>query len=79
MPQPKSHYEAHYQSISIRTIDGSTVNGRVNIGRKDRVSDLFTKDDSPFIVVVDVFEKDAAGKTRFINKEHIVWVEPEEL
>ena len=71
-------YTPEYQSITVRTTDGSTINGKVNIADMDRVSDLFTKNDTPFIVMVDVMLKDAQGKTRFVNKDHIVWVEPEE-
>lgn len=31
----------------------------------------------PFVVVVEATYGDVRGKTLFINKEHIVWVEPE--
>jgi len=74
----ENNYTPEYRSITVRTTDGSTINGKVNIAKNDRVSDLFTKSDTPFIVMVDVMLKDAQGKTRFVNKDHIVWVEPEE-
>ena len=74
-----SSYQTEYKSITVRTIDGSTINGKVNISPDQRVSDLFTMNDRPFIVMVDVILKDAVGKTRFINKNHIVWVEPDDL
>lgn len=67
-----------YRTITVRTSDGSTIQGKLNIGGKDRVSDIFTSDEKPFIVMVDVFLRDGQGKVLFINKEHIVWVEPEE-
>lgn len=72
-------YATEYRSITVRTTDGSTINGKVNISPDQRVSELFTRRDVSFIVMVDVALKDAAGKTRFINKDHIVWVEPEDL
>lgn len=72
-------YQTEYKSITVRTIDGSTINGKVNISPDQRVSDLFTQGDKSFIVMVDVVLKDAVGKTRFINKNHIVWVEPDDL
>jgi hypothetical protein len=68
--------ETKYRSISIRTIDGSTLDGKVNIAESNRVSDLFIGGKAKFIVMVDVSFKDGHGKTMFINKEHIVWVEP---
>ena len=79
MSDQDSSFSTEYRSITIRTTDGSTINGKVNISPEQRVSDLFTQGDKPFIVMVDVVLKDAVGKTRFINKDHIVWVEPEDL
>ena len=73
-----SHPEPVYKKITIKTTDGATIQGRVNLTSKERVSDLFTKSKSPFIVLVDAFLKERQGKTLFVNKEHIVWVEPEE-
>jgi hypothetical protein len=72
-------YQTEYRSITIRTTDGSTLNGQVNISPDQRVSDLFTRSDKMFIVMVGVTSTDTQGKTRFINKDHIVWVEPEEF
>ena len=72
-------YNTEYRFITVRTTDGSTINGKVNISPDQRVSDLFTRRELPFIVMVDVALKDAVGKTRFINKDHIVWVEPEDI
>lgn len=77
MPTKEGGYNPQYKLITVRTSDGSTINGKVNIAAKERVSDLFTKSDTPFIVMVDVVLKDAQGKIRFVNKDHIVWVEPE--
>lgn len=71
-------YSTTYKTITVRTIDGSTFNGKVNISPDQRVSDLFTKSGRSFIVMVDVTSIDTSGKTRFINKNHIVWVEPED-
>jgi len=79
MNDPDNSYETKYKSITIRTTDGSTINGKVNISPDQRVSDLFAQRDKQFIVMVDVVLKDAVGKTRFINKNHIVWVEPDDL
>jgi len=71
-------YKREYRKVTIRTIDGSTILGKVNIGIKDRVSDVFTEADNPFIVLFDVEHKDIAEKVLFVNKNNIVWVEPED-
>ena len=79
MEENKDTYQTEYRSITIRTTDGSTLNGKVNISPDQRVSDLFIRADKSFIVMVDVTSMDAQGKIRFINKDHIVWVEPDEI
>jgi hypothetical protein len=74
----KNYFAADYRKITIKTIDGGIIMGRINLASKQRVSDIFTKSDTPFIVIVDAISKDVEGKTLFVNKEHIIWVEPEE-
>ena len=76
MEESKDAFKKEYRDITIRTSDGSTLLGRINIGIKERVSDLFTKTDNPFIVLFDAEHKDGTGKVLFVNKNNIVWVEP---
>lgn len=78
MEESHDAYKREYRKVTIRTIDGSTILGKVNIGIKDRVSDIFTKTDNPFIVLFDVEHKDISGKVLFVNRNNIVWVEPED-
>jgi glucose/arabinose dehydrogenase len=78
LEQSKDVYKKEYRAVRIKTTDGVTLEGRVNIGIKARVADLFTKTDDPFIVLSDV-ERKGGGKTvLFVNKNNIVWVEPED-
>ena len=72
------YQNAEYRSITIKTTDGSTIHGKVNLANKQRVSDLFTKATTQFLIMVEVMSKESKGKVMFINKEHIVWAEPEE-
>ena len=76
--KPSKAYKTEMRAIVIRTPDGSTIRGKVNLGVKERVSDLFTKSDSGFVIVTDATLKEGTGKTLFVNKSHIVWVEPED-
>ncbi len=69
---------AGYKAITVKTTDGLTIHGKVNLSSEQRVSDIFTKSESPFVVMVDVLLREGEGKTLFINKDHIVWVEPED-
>lgn len=78
MEQFGDGFKQETKTITIRTIDGSTLIGKVNLGIKERVSDLFTKTENPFIVLFDAEHRDATGKVFFVNKSSIVWVEPNE-
>ena len=73
-----NYQSAEYRLITIKTSDGTTIHGKVNLAYKQRVSDLFTKCSSPFLIMVDVMSKESKNKVMFVNKEHIVWAEPEE-
>ncbi|MDQ1330647.1 MAG: hypothetical protein QG578_912 [Thermodesulfobacteriota bacterium] len=67
-----------YRKITVKTSDGSTIQGKVNVDANQRVSDLFTKSEAPFIVMIDVSYRDGVGKILFVNKRHIIWIEPED-
>ena len=64
--------------VTIRTLDGSVLQGKINLGLKKRVSDVFTKSTEPFIVLFDAAYTGGSGKVFVVNKAHIVWIEPEE-
>lgn len=79
MEKNAEDYQVEYKNITLKTTDGSTIYGQINIGENKRVSDIFTSNKSLFVVMVDVSYKENVGKTIFINKRHIVWAEPDEL
>jgi hypothetical protein len=73
--------------IRLRLVDGTLVNGQVNIKRSrgyDRLSDLVADYREPFLVVHNVtvhhgsIDNPVRHKTLFINKDHIIWAEPDE-
>ncbi len=78
LEQTRDVYKKEYREIRIKTTDGDTLKGKVNIGLKARVADLFTRTDDPFIVLSDVESGHGKKRVLFVNKNNIVWVEPEE-
>lgn len=74
----KKGKKTDYRTVTIRTIDGATIHGKVNVSSKERVSEIFTSRDELFVILVNVTYSDHMNKTLFINKNHIVWVEPED-
>ncbi len=73
--------------IRLRLVDGTQVNGQININREqdyDRLSDLIANDRDPFLILYNVMvhhgtiDNPIRHKTLFINKDHILWAEPDE-
>ena len=67
-----------YRTVTVRVSNGSTIQGKVNIAGRERVSDIFTRSDPPFIVLVDAMVREGYSKILFLNKRHIIWAEPED-
>jgi hypothetical protein len=65
--------------VNVKTSDGSVIHGSINLGFENRVSDIFVRSESPFIVLFDTtVPGERPGKVLVLNKKHIVWVEPED-
>jgi hypothetical protein len=71
-------FEVREYKCTIHMLDGNTITGKVNICALNRLSEVFTKDPSPFVVIYDATEGDGSRKkTFFLSKSAIAWVEPE--
>ncbi|HAY40379.1 MAG TPA: hypothetical protein DCY53_14260 [Desulfobacteraceae bacterium] len=68
-------YVVDERTVKIVTIDGTQINGLVNKKGLERTSDMFTKDDSPFIIVYKVSAKGHENKVLAVNKNQIIWAE----
>ncbi len=70
------------RTVTIKLVDGSLVNGKINLHRSDvdigRVSDLFTKVKDPFIVIFDATAEGKTGRVLILNKRNIIWIAPED-
>lgn len=64
-------------NVTIRTVDGSMIRGKINLGENERISDVMVKGESPYLVVFDAATANTEGKVFVVNKRHIIWVEPE--
>ena len=63
-------------SVKIRTSDGGIIIGDVNLlagEGVDRLSELFTKESEPFIVVFNAMQQGKSGQSFVVNKNHIIW------
>lgn len=70
------------RQVTMKLIDGSLLRGQVNLFYEEivlnRVSDLFTRNKDPFIVVFGVKLEDTSSQVVIVNKENIIWIAPEE-
>jgi hypothetical protein len=70
------------RKVSIKMVDGSLVQGKVNVFRDEdtvqRVSDIFTKLADPFVVVFEATAEGKSGRVLILNKRNIAWVSPED-
>jgi hypothetical protein len=65
-------------NISLRTVDGSVIRGKINLQDKERVSDALVGGESPYLIIFDASTSSVEGKVFIVNKQHIIWVEPED-
>jgi hypothetical protein len=70
------------RKVTIKMVDGSLVQGKVNLLNSEsvaqRVSDIFTKLLDPFVVVFDATAEGKGGRVLILNKRNIAWVSPED-
>ena len=84
--KPKS-FNIRERIVRLKLIDGTLVNGQVNVAHEpgyDRLSDLVRETEDSFLVLFNVTlygrenENPVKHKTLFVNKTHILWIEPDE-
>lgn len=79
--------EMDIRSIRIKLVDGTKMNGQININREpghDRLSDLIDANTNSFLVVFnatlynDKVDKPVKHRTIFVNKDHVLWATPDD-
>jgi hypothetical protein len=64
-----------YVKLLVKKSDNEIIIGYVNLGMKNRISDL-VNDSKPFIVLVNAQSGKSENKTFIINKQCILHIEP---
>ena len=70
----KAPYRPAYKEVTVKMVDGSIIEGKINIAGKQRVSEMFTANDAPFVTIVEVISTSGVSGNIIVNKQHIVWV-----
>ena len=70
------------RTVTLKLTDGSLVRGQVNLYHEEmvlnRVSDLFTRDKDPFLVVFGALMEGLTNQVLIVNKQNIIWIAPED-
>jgi|GEM_PF-2387795 len=64
------------ERVVVKCVDGTVINGETNLGRSRRISEVFTKGDSRFVIIFNANIQGYTGDVVFVNREHIVWAMP---
>ncbi len=84
--KPRS-YKIRERIVRLKLVDGTLINGQVNVAHDpgyNRLSDLVREPEVSFLVLFNVTlygretENSVKHKTLFVNKTHILWIEPDE-
>jgi len=67
-----------FRSVVVKIKDGTTITGKLNIGDFPRVSDFFKNSPDQYFVLSDAEHRGTSGKVVIINKNEIMWAEPED-
>lgn len=70
------------REVSIKLVDGSLIKGNVNLHHDEhmiqRVSEIFTQINDPFLVIYGATFEGKTDRVLIINKRNIVWAAPED-
>jgi D-alanine-D-alanine ligase-like ATP-grasp enzyme len=79
-----SSLEIEARKVTIKLVDGSVVKGKINLHKhKDemiipRMSEIFTKQEDPFVVVFEATFEGGSDRVLIINKHNIILVSPDD-
>ena len=70
-------HEVKEYECYVHMFDGRTIIGNINISPLERLSDVFTQNQAPFVIVYNATIGDGPrGRTFILNKSGISWIEP---
>jgi hypothetical protein len=70
--------EVNARNVSVMLVNGTLIKGKTNMGNARRLSDFINRADGHFMVFFDVSLEGQEHDVVFINRDHIVWIKPDE-
>lgn len=69
-------FSTKYVGVTIKLIEGTILDGKINILPHKRLSDFINSRDKSFVIVIEGSSLEIKNKTVFINKNKVAWIEP---
>ena len=67
-----------FKTVKVKLKDGTIIVGKLNIGEYARVFDYFRSSPDQYFLLSDAEHDEQSGRVVIINKNEIVWAEPED-
>ena len=67
-----------FKTVKVKLKDGTIIIGKLNIGEYARVFDYFRSSPDQYFILSDAEHDEQSGRVVIINKNEIVWAEPED-
>lgn len=71
-------YEVNYKNVTVKTIDGSMITGKVNIQNFQRLSDMLKHSMDNYLTIASEKGAHASELITIVNKQHIIWAKSED-
>ena len=68
-----------FKTVKVKLKDGTIITGKLNIGEYARVFDYFGSSPDHYFILSDSEHDGQSGRVVIINKNEIVWAEPEDI
>jgi len=78
MHEAGTAFSTNYSGITVKLVDGTVLDGKINILPHKRLSDFINSRDKGFVIMIEGSSLEIKDKTVFINKKKVAWVEPNE-
>ena len=67
-----------FKTVKVKLKDGTIIIGKLNIGEYARLYDYFRSSPDHYFLLSDAENDGQSGRVVIINKNEIVWAEPED-
>lgn len=76
MNQKDTDFSTDYQSVTVKLVDGTILDGKINILPHKRVSDFINSREKAFVIMIESSSLEVTDKIVFVNKSKVAWIEP---